>query len=93
MLEDVRRMIERLRRIDRHDHAAGKKRRKIANDPIDAVVRNQRDAIARDQACVADRTGNVLDPLEQSLTRGRRPGSADALDEHFLARLRERAPN
>ena len=86
-------MIERLRRIDRHDDAAGKKRREIADDPIDAVVRNQRDAIARDKACVADRAGDVLDPLEQSLARDRRPGSVDALDEHFVARLRERSPN
>ena len=50
VLEDVRRVIERLRRIDRHDDAAGKERREIADDPVDAVVRDQRDAIAVLQA-------------------------------------------
>ncbi len=93
MLEDVRRVIERLRRIDRHDHATGKKRRKIADDPIDAVVRDQCHAVARDEARIADRTSNVLDSFEQSLARNRRPRFVDALDEHIVARLCERPPN
>ena len=46
MFENVGRMIERLRRIDRHDDAAREERREIADDPVDAVMRNQRDAIA-----------------------------------------------
>lgn len=93
VLEDVGRKVGCLRRIDRHDDAAGEKRREVANDPIDAVVRDECDAIARRQAGVADRTGNVLDSLEQMPARRRSPFPRDALDERLVARLSQRFPN
>ena len=92
MLENIRRVVERLRRIDRNDDASGKERREIADDPVDAVVRDERDAIARGQARVADRAGDVLDALEQSRARRGRPHPSTRSTD-FVARLRERAPN
>jgi hypothetical protein len=93
MFEDVRRMIERLRWIDRYDDAPREKRREIASDPINRVVPDQRNAVAGDETRVADRARDVFDSLQQSFARRRRPRPADALDEYFVARLCEHAPN
>ena len=93
MLQNIGRVIECLSGIDGHDDAAGKKRREIADDPIDGIVRDQRDAVARGEAGVADSARHVLDALKQLFAGGRPPRFADALDEDFGTRLRERAPN
>ena len=71
--ENVGDVIERLRRIDRHDDAAGKERCEIADDPVDAVMRDQCDAIACHKTGVANGAGDDLRRGEQCVARGRRP--------------------
>jgi hypothetical protein len=86
-------MIERLRGVDRHDYAAGEERREVSDDPVDAVVRNQRHAIACAKSGISDRAGDVQGAFEQSRGRRRRPLSIDAFDDGLGAWLRERSSN
>src|SRR5579863_6814258 len=86
-------MVECLRRIDRYDDATGEQRAEIGDQPIDAVMRSQGNAIARCKPGIPNRTRDVFDTLEQATCRSRRPRAADALDQYVVARRLERLAN
>ena len=90
VLDNVPHVVERLRRIDRHDDASGEERRKVGHDPVDAVVRDERHAVTRFQSRLADRAGQIRDPFEQRRTGERFPRTGDPLDEGVVPRLGER---
>ena len=73
-------MVERLRWVDRNDNASGEYRGKIAYDPVDAVVGDQRHAIARLEAGIANRAGRILNAFEQTRGRCRRPRPRNAFE-------------
>jgi hypothetical protein len=93
VLQDEGYVIERLRRIDRNDDATRKQRSEVGDDPIDAVVRDECDAISGAKPGISYRARKALHAFEQTRARRRRPFSIDALHERLGARLCERSPN
>ncbi len=93
MFENVAQMVQRLRRVDRDDDAARKKRAEIGDDPVHAVMRDQRDSIARAQAGIPNRARDALHAVDELRSGRGRPRRVHALEQHLGARLGERVPN
>ena len=93
MLEDVGGVIERLRRIDRHDDAAGKEasrsRTTIQSTQL-CEIRATRSPAARPASRIAHATFSTRS--SSRVARSRRPVlRATRSTQHFVARLRERS--
>ena len=85
VLQDVLCVIECLRRENRHDDASRKERREIADDPVDAIVRDQRNAITLIQTRIANRTRDVFRSLQNARRGNTLPLLADPLDKCIIA--------
>jgi len=61
--DDVAGLIEGRGRVDRHRHAACEEDAEIGEDPVDAVGRHQRHAVARREPARAQRCGDRCNPF------------------------------
>jgi hypothetical protein len=89
--DDVAHVVERGGRVDRHAHPAGEKDAEVGENPIDAVGRKQRDAVARDEPIRAERGGDRRHAFQYVLRAERVPVRARiALVEQRPVGSRER---
>ena len=73
VFENIIELIESERRERRNDDATGKEDAELRSDPIGAVVGDERDAFARSNAGVAERTGDRARAFEHPRRRGVAP--------------------
>lgn len=94
VVDDICDLIECLRRKDRNDNEARRQRRPIGDEPIDAVLGDDRNAVAGSQAgSFAQCDGEIVDAALQLRARDAMPNAIDALAEHVLARIRKMLTN
>ena len=88
--QNERDLIGRLRRKNRYDRAAGEKYGEVRDDPVNAICRDECDAIAGLHAGGANGTRETLYAFDHAFRRRRLPTGSGAFQQGGFARLLER---